>query len=34
MELKVVEVDDGYLKLSKYIEHFIIDILEEGDENE
>ncbi|MCS5420944.1 MULTISPECIES: DUF2398 family protein [Psychrilyobacter] len=34
MELKIIEVDETYLKLSKYIEHFTIDILEEGDENE
>jgi len=34
MELNIIEIDKNYLKLSKYIEHFTIDILEEGEENE
>lgn len=33
MELNIIQVDRDYLKLSKYIEHFTIDILEEGEDN-
>ncbi len=34
MELNIIKQDEGFLKLSKYIDHFTIDILEEGEENE
>ncbi|HAS79366.1 MAG TPA: hypothetical protein DCR90_00475 [Fusobacteriaceae bacterium] len=34
IELNIIEIDKNYLKLGKYIEHFTIDILEEGEENE
>ncbi len=34
MELNIIKQDEGFLKLSKYIDHFTIDILDEGEENE